>query len=86
MRETLRDWLLKIAKAVEEWNTMPKDDAAVAISVSSPSGAVTYIVSTIPAKDREAVRAALPTLNTDDYSAAAQSIRQAAASLKEEKH
>jgi hypothetical protein len=31
MSETLREWLLKIAKAVEEWNTMPKDDAAVRI-------------------------------------------------------
>jgi hypothetical protein len=49
MSKRVREWLLKIAKAVEGWPTMRKDDAEVAISVSSPSGAVTYIVSTIPA-------------------------------------
>ena len=86
MSKRVREWLLKIAKAVEGWPTMRNDDAEVAISVSSPSGAVTYIVSTIPAEDREAVRAAVPNLTTDDYSVAAERIRQATASLKEEKH
>ena len=85
MSKTVREWLLEVAKAVEGWPTLPKDDAAVAISVSSPNGAMTYIVSKIPAEDREAVRAALPTLDTDDYSVAAERIRQAAASLKEGK-
>jgi hypothetical protein len=57
----------------------------VAISVSTPNGVVEYIVSKhIPAEDREAVRNALPVLMTDDFLVAAQSIRQTAASWKED--
>jgi len=78
-----RKWLLKIAKAVEDWLTMPKDDAAVAISVSTPTGAVEYILTKhIPTEERAAVRAALPTLTTDDFAAAAQQIREAAEALE----
>jgi hypothetical protein len=42
------------------------------------------IVCTMPAEDREAVRAALPVLNTEDSSAAAERIRQAAAAVGSE--
>jgi hypothetical protein len=84
MSKTVREWLLRVADVVEQWPTMSKDDVAVAISVSTPSGAVKYIVSTIPAEDREAVRAALPVLNTEDFSVAAERVRQAAASLGNE--
>ncbi len=77
-----RKWLLKIAKAVEDWSTMPKDDAAVAISVSTPAGAVKYILTHIPTEERQSVRAALPTLTTDDFAAAAQQIREAAEALE----
>ena len=77
-----RDWLLKIAKAVEDWPTMPKDDVAVAMSVSTPAGAVAYIVShRIPTEERAAVRAALPTLTTNNFAAAAQQIREVAEAL-----
>jgi hypothetical protein len=76
---TTREWLLKIAKAVEDWPTMPRDDVAVAISVSTPAGAVEYIVNKhIPTEERPAVRAALPTLTTDDFAAAARQIREVA--------
>ena len=79
---TTREWLLKIAKAVEDWPTMPKDDVAVAISVSTPAGAVAYIVSKhVPTEERTTVRAVLPTLTTDNFAAAAQQIREAAEAL-----
>jgi hypothetical protein len=84
LSKTLRAWLQEIAKAVEKWATMPKNSVEVAISVSSPLGAVMYIVNKhVPAEDREAVCAALPDLNTDDFAVAAQRIRQAAATLRE---
>lgn len=74
---------MKIAKAVEDWPTMPKDDAAVAISVSTPAGWVEHILRTeIPTEDLATLRAALPTLTTDDFAAAAQQIREAAEALE----
>ena len=58
---------------------MPKDDAAVAISVSTPSGVVEYIMSKhIPIEERAAIRVALPALTADDFGAAAQQIREVA--------
>ncbi len=79
---TTRQWLLKIAKAVEDWPTMSKDDVEVAISVSTPAGAVKYIVNKhIPADERAAVRAVLPELTTEDFAAAAQQIREVAEAL-----
>lgn len=77
-----REWLLKIAKALEDWPTMTKDDVAVAMTVSTPAGAVAYIVNKhIPAEARTAVSAALPTLATDDFAVEARRIREAAESL-----
>jgi hypothetical protein len=58
------------------------DDMAVVISVSTPAGAVDYIMSKhIPTEERAAGRAALPTITTDDFAAAAQQIREIAEAL-----
>jgi hypothetical protein len=79
---TTRQWLLKIAKAVEDWPTMSKDDVAVAMAVSTPAGAAAYIVNKhIPADARAAVSTALPTLVTGDFAVEARRIREAAESL-----
>jgi hypothetical protein len=78
---TTREWLLKIAQAVEDWHTLPQDSVEVAMVVSTSTGAVTYILSTVPPEERTRVRAGLPTLTTDDFTAAAQQIREAAEAL-----
>ena len=71
MSETVQEWLLKIAEAVESWEKMRKDDVEVWLVTLTPSGAVTYIVDKhVPAAYREAVRKALPILTTDDFPAA----------------
>jgi hypothetical protein len=85
MSKTVRERLLEIAEAVENWETMQKDDVDVWLVTSTPRGAMTYIVSKVDAEDRETVRAALPNLDTEDFFVAAERIRHAAASLKEEK-
>jgi hypothetical protein len=78
---TTREWVLKIAQAVEDWPTMPQDSVEVAMSVSTPAGAVTYILSKVPTEERTKVRAGLPTLTTNNFAAAAQQIREAAEAL-----
>jgi hypothetical protein len=78
---TTREWLLKIARAVEDWPMMPQDNVEVAISVSTPAGAVTYILSKVSPEERTRVHAGLPTLTTDNFAAAAQQIREAAEAL-----
>ena len=71
--------LRKIANTVENWNTLPKDDAAVVISVSTPDGAMRYSASTIrDAQERQAVEAALPLIVTEDFAEAARQIREVA--------
>ena len=40
--EATRRWLMKIAQAVEDWPTMPRDSVEVAMAVSTPAGAVGY--------------------------------------------
>lgn len=65
--DTVKDWVLKIAEAVENWQTMRPDSVEVAMVTETPSGALTHIVNTIPAQYREAVRAVLPTLTTRDF-------------------
>ena len=80
MAKTAREWLLEIATAVENWQTMRKD--SVEMTVTTPGGAVEYIVRTqVPAEDREEVRDALPVLLSPDFSEAARRIRQAATPL-----
>jgi hypothetical protein len=54
--ETVKDWVHKIAEAVETWQTMPADSVEVTMVTETPSGAMTHIVNTIPAQYREAVR------------------------------
>jgi hypothetical protein len=77
--DATRQWLVRIAKAVGDWPTMPKDSVEVAMAVSTPFGAMVYIANTIPdAGERAAVKAALPTITTDDFAAAARQIRKAA--------
>jgi hypothetical protein len=74
--EAVKDWVLRIAEAVETWQTMRPDSVEVAMVTETPIGAMTYIVNTIPAQYREAVRAVLPTVTTKDFSAAAKQIRE----------
>jgi len=74
--ETVKDWVLKIAEAVETWPTMRPDSVEVAMVTETPGGAMTHIVNTVPAQYREAVRAVLPTLTTTDFSVAAKQIRE----------
>jgi hypothetical protein len=77
-----RQWLMKIAKAVEDWPTMSRDDVAVAMSVPTPAGAAAYTVSRhVPIEERAAVSAVLPTLTTDDFATAAQQIREVAEAM-----
>jgi len=80
--DTTRQWLMRIAQAVEDWRTMPRDSVEVAMAVSTPAGAMVYIAGKIPsAEERDAVKSVLPTITTDDFVAAAQQIRQAAETL-----
>jgi hypothetical protein len=80
MAKTAREWLLEIATAVENWQTMRKD--SVEMTVTTPGGAVEYIVRTqVPAEVREEVRDALPVLLSADFSEAARRIRRAATPL-----
>jgi hypothetical protein len=77
-----KEWLLKIAQAIEDWPAMLMDDVAVAMSVSTPADAVKYIVNKhVPIEERTRVSAGLPLLTTDDFAAAAQQIREAAEAL-----
>jgi hypothetical protein len=75
---TTKEWLLKIAQAVEDWPTMSQDSVEAWMAVSNPAGAVTYILSKVSPEERTKVRAALPTLTTDNYAEAAKQMRKAA--------
>jgi hypothetical protein len=80
MAKTAREWLLEIATAVENWQTMRKD--SVEMTATTPGGAVEYIVRTqVAAEVREEVRDALPVLLSADFSEAARRIRRAATPL-----
>jgi hypothetical protein len=81
MGKTTQQWLLKIAIALENWRAMRGDSVEAEMAVTTPSGAVEYLVRAIPAGDREAVRDALPVLLPADFSDAARRIRQAATPL-----
>ena len=74
--ETLKDWVLRIAEAVETWQTMRPESVEVAMVTETPIGAMTHIVNTIPAQYREAVRAVLPTWTTMNFTVAAKQIRE----------
>jgi hypothetical protein len=81
MGKTTQQWVLEIAIALENWRAMPKDSVKVEMEVTTPSGAVEYLVRSIPPEDREAVRDALPVLLPADFPEAAWRIRQAATRL-----
>jgi len=81
MGKTTQQWVLEIAIALENWRTSRADSVKVEMEVTTPSGAVEYLVRSIPAADREAVRDALPVLLPADFSEAAWRIRQAATRL-----
>ncbi len=79
---TTKEWMLKIAEAVEAWPAMRQDNVEVWMAVSTPAGAVTYVVNNhIPTEERAQVSARLPTLTTDDFGAAARQLRDAAEAL-----
>ena len=78
----VKEWLLKIADAVEKWPTMSKDDVKAAMPVTTPAGAAVYMVTRRVRRDgRSAVARALPLLTTSDFAEAARLIRDAAARL-----
>ena len=81
MGKTTQQWVLEIAIALDNWRTMRKDSLTVEAEVTTPSAAVDYLVRSIPAEDREAVRDALPVLLPADFSEAVWRIRQAATRL-----
>ncbi len=78
---TTKEWVLKIASAVEHWSTMPRDSVEVAMSVETPRHVVEYTLTTMPAEQREAVRRALPPVITDNFALEARRIREAAEKL-----
>ena len=78
-KDATAKWLIKIATALETWHTMPPDDVGVAMTVTTPFGAVMYILNRqIPAAERAAVLAAVPAVLTEDFAEAARRVRQAA--------
>ena len=81
-------WLMKIAQALENWPTMPRDDAGKAISTSTPTGALPYVIMElrIPEGELAAVVAALPTTTTDDFAKAAGRIHEKAGHLASTAH
>ena len=81
MGKGTKQWVLEIAIALENWRTMRKDSVEVETEVTTPIAAVEYLLRSIPAEDREAVRDALPVLLSADFSEAAWRIRQAATRL-----
>ncbi len=82
MARSVKDWMLSIADAVANWKTMRRDSVEVAMSVETPRGVVEYSLSTIAdAREREAVRRALPSVITDDFALEARRIREAAEKL-----
>jgi len=81
MGKTTQQWVLEIAIALENWRTMPKDSVKVETEMTTPIGAVEYLVRLIPPEDREAVRDALPVLLPLGFAEAAWRIRQAATRL-----
>ena len=79
---TTKQWLMKIAEAVEKWPTLPKDSVEVAMAVTTPAGAMAYIAKTImDVGEQAAVLAALPKISTEDFTEAARRIRDVAAAL-----
>lgn len=78
---TTKEWVLRIASAVEQWPTMLRDSVEVAMSVQTPRHVVDYSLTTIPAEQREAVRRALRSVITDDFALEARRIQEAAERL-----
>jgi hypothetical protein len=78
MRKTVRQWLLEIAVAVENWRTVRRQSVEAEMALTTPSDVVDYLVRSIPAEDREEVRDALPVLLPADFARAARRIRQGA--------
>lgn len=80
-----RKWLIKIADAVESWPPPGTDDPGVVMTMTTtaPAGAMIYSARTIRDDgERAAVLAALPTMATEDFAAAAGQIRDAAERLR----
>jgi hypothetical protein len=85
MSAVTKDWLLRIADAVQNWHVMPKDSVEVAMAVETPDAAMRYSASTIlDARERAAVEAALPRIATEDFAEAARQIRAIADTLTEQ--
>jgi hypothetical protein len=81
MGKTTQQWLLEIAIALENWRPTRRDSVEAEMAVTTPSGAVEYLLRAIPPEDREAVRDVPPVLLPADFSDAARRIRQAATPL-----
>ena len=74
MGKSAQQWLLEIAIALENWRAMRRASVEAEMAVTNPSGAVEYLVRSIPADDREAVCDVLPVLLPADFAVAAQRI------------
>ena len=79
-RLTVSQFLVRIADALEEWPRLgPRDSPGTAISTTTPSGALAYIVrDQVPVPARVAVIQAMPVITTDDFAKAAALLRDAA--------
>lgn len=76
-----RDLLLRIADAMEQWPTMPRD--VVGLIGQAPADVLVYIVNrqiSDPVQQR-AISKVVPTLNTNDFAEAARQIRERAKAL-----
>jgi hypothetical protein len=81
--DTTRRWLLRIATALETWETMRTESVEVAMTVTTPAGAMRYMASKIlDIRERADVEAALPTIATDDFIGAARQVREAADGMR----
>ncbi len=78
--KTVRERLLDVAEAMEKWPTMGQDDMDGWLYGETPQGALGVILrnAVIPAAQREALRAVLPTLTTKNFAEAAEQIRKVA--------
>ena len=79
MNHNIKTWLLRIAEAVEQWPTSPRDDLGAPAAITTPAAvAVRMVIHRVPRPLRSGVARALPLLSTKDFAEGAHLIRTAA--------
>jgi hypothetical protein len=79
MSHNIKEWVLRIAEAVEQWPTKPRDDLGAPAAITTPAAvAVRMVIHRVPRPLRSGVARALPLLSTQDFAEAARLIRVAA--------